>query len=107
MARARIGAYGDDRRLAPSMSIPQASAGTVPQALLRFREIVGIGRISGPRIVPSSWSKLPQYRWQLTQFAEIERVVGMLTPYCDVIKREQMRACLERVRGARGRSRSG
>lgn len=45
-----------------SMSIPQASATVVPEALLRFRAVVGVGTITGPRIVPSPWSRLPQYR---------------------------------------------
>ena len=101
-----IGAYGDPRRPAPSMSIPQASAGAVPQTLLRFREIVGTGRIAGPRTGRSPWSKLPQYRWELTSFAEIERVVAMLAPYSDIVKREQMCLCLERVRDARERRRA-
>jgi len=57
---------GDPRSPAVSMSIPQASAGPIPQTLLRFRDIVGTGTISGPRVVPSPWSKLPQYRWTLT-----------------------------------------
>ena len=89
------------------MSIPHSSPGAVPHTLLRFREFVGAGRVSGPRENPSPWSKLPQYRWELTQFAEIERVVAMLSPYSDVVKREQMRLCLERVREVRRRKRAG
>ena len=102
-----VGAYGDPAYPVPSMSISQASAGDVPQALLRFREFVGAGRISGPRANRSPWSKLPQYRWELREFGEIERVVAMLSPYSDVVKREQMRLCLERVREVRGRKRAG
>jgi hypothetical protein len=83
------------------MSIPQASASGTPETLERFREIVAAGTIYGPRMVPSPWSKLPQYRWQLTRFAEIERVVAMLYPYADVVKRDQMVRCLDRVRRSR------
>jgi hypothetical protein len=36
-----------------------------------------------------------------TRFAEIERVVAMLYPYADVVKREQMTACLHHVRASR------
>jgi hypothetical protein len=94
---------GDPRRPAVTMSIPQASASGVPEVLERFRAIVGTGTISGPRLVPSPWSKLPQYRWQLKRFAEIERVVEMLYPYADIVKREQMARCLGRVKETRAR----
>jgi hypothetical protein len=96
---------GDPRWPAVTMSIPQASASGVPETLERFRDIVGAGTISGPRMVPSPWSKLPQYRWQLKRFAEIERVVALLYPYADIVKREQMIAGLEHVRGVRARTR--
>jgi hypothetical protein len=89
------------------MSIPQASAGAVPQTLVRFRDFVGTGRISGPRTDRSPWSKLPQYRWELTRFAEIERVVALLYPYADVVKRAQMDACLAHVRATRVRRNAG
>ncbi|MDP9321152.1 MAG: hypothetical protein M3P16_08665 [Chloroflexota bacterium] len=96
----------DPRRPAVTMSIPQASVSGVPDVLERFRAIVGAGTITGPRILRSPWSKLPQYRWQLSSFAEIERVVAMLYPYADVVKREQMITRLELVRAARMRRRS-
>jgi hypothetical protein len=92
---------GDPSRPAVTMSIPQASASGVPEVLDRFMRVVGTGAISGPRMVPSPWSKLPQYRWQLKRFAEIERVVALLYPYADVVKREQMQRSLERVRRSR------
>ncbi len=88
------------------MSIPQASAGPIPQTLFRFLDVVGAGTISGPRMVPSPWSKLPQYRWTLTRFAEIERVAAMLSPHCDIVKREQMRVRLDHVRAVRARRRT-
>jgi len=88
------------------MSIPQASACGVPPVLEQFRDIVRAGTISGPRMVPSPWSKLPQYRWQLTRFAEVERVVALLYPHADVVKREQMMKCLEHIRSTRARRRS-
>jgi hypothetical protein len=96
-----IGVEGDPRRPAVTMEIPQASLTTVPETLVRFRRIVGAGNLSGPRIVPSPWSKLPQYRWQLKRFGEIERVVALLYPYADIVKREQMIRCLEHVRAVR------
>ena len=91
----------DRRSPAVSMSIAQASASGVPEVLDRFSRAVGAGTVAGPRMVPSPWSKLPQYCWRLQRFAEIERVVAMLYPYADVVKREQMARCLERVRRSR------
>ena len=51
-------------------------------------------------MVPSPWSKLPQYRRRLTRFADVERVVVLLYPYADIVKREQMMRCVERVRAS-------
>ena len=98
-----IGAYGDARRPAVSMSLAQASDAGVPDTLERFRLAVGAGEIYGPRTVPSPWSKLPQYRWQVHRFAEVERVVALLRPYADVLKLSQMDACLDHVRETRAR----
>jgi hypothetical protein len=88
------------------MSIPQASACGIPPVLQRFRDIVGAGTISGPRMVASPWSKLPQDRWQLTRLAEVERIIAMLYPHADVVKREQMMRCVEHVRSTRSNRRS-
>jgi hypothetical protein len=98
---------GDPRRPAVTMSIPQASASGVPETLERFRDIVGAGTISGPRMVPSPWSRLPQYRWQLKRFAECERVVALLCPYADIVKREQMQVRIDHVNGVRRGRRTG
>jgi len=99
----RVG--GDPRWPAVTMEIPQASASKVPETLERFRRIAGVGAVAGPRAVPSPWSRLPQYRWRLTHFAEIERVVALLYPYSDVVKREQMARCLDHVRETRANRR--
>ena len=96
-----IGAYGDPRRPHVSMSLPQASDAGVPEQLERFRLAVRAGAIYGPRMVPSPWSKLPQYRWQLARLDEIERVVQLLRPYADVVKLGQMDASLAHVRQIR------
>jgi hypothetical protein len=96
-----VGLAGRPGQPAVAMSIPQASSSGVPETLVRFREIVDAGSITGPRMVSSPWSKLPQYRWQLARLAEIERVVAMLYPYADVVKRERMTKCVHHVRAAR------
>lgn len=98
-----IGVYGDPRHPHVSMTLPQASDAGVPDTLARFRLAVGAGEIYGPRSVPSPWSKLPQYRWQLARFHEIERVVGLLGQYASVVKLTQMAACVAQVHEARRR----
>src|SRR5438132_2808813 len=58
-----FGAYANDRMRplwrGAQMSVAQASATVVPETLLRFRSIVGVGTVTGPRVVPSPWSHLP------------------------------------------------
>ena len=98
-----IGVYGDPRWPQVTMEIPQASESTVPETLQRFQRFVGAGTVAGPRAARSPWSKLPQYRWRLTRFVDIERVVATLYPYADVLKRERMVACLDGVRATRSR----
>lgn len=92
---------GAARRAGVWMSIAQASTAGVPPVLELFRDVVGAGRITGPRIVPSPSSKLPQYRWELRRFGEVERVVDLLLPYADVVKHDRMERCVGAVRGVR------
>jgi len=98
-----IGVYGDPRSPAVSMSLPQASLAGVPETLQRFQLAVGAGGISGPRMVPSPWTKLPQYCWKSQAFGDVERVVELLRPFADVVKRGEMSACVQRVRDVRAR----
>lgn len=96
-----FGAYGS-ARMRPtwrgvSMSIPQASATAVPQALLRFREAVGVGTVTGPRIVPSPWSVLPQYRWQATGRHVCSAAIKVIWPWLGPVKRAEIRAALEHL----------
>jgi hypothetical protein len=96
-----IGVYGDPRTRQVRMEIAQASANRVPETLDRFQHIAGVGTVAGPRVVRSPWSRLPQYRWRLTRFEDVVRVVALLYPYADVVKREKMARCLEEVRAWR------
>ncbi len=98
-----IGVYGNPRSPVVSMSLPQSSDAGVPDTLQRFRVAVGAGGISGPRMVPSPWTKLPQFSWKSQAFGDLERIVDRLRPYSDVVKLGQMDACLERVRDVRAR----
>lgn len=80
-----------------SMSIPQASATAVPETLLRFRAVVGIGTITGPRIVPSPWSRLPQYRWQATGRHVVSAAAKAIWPWLGPVKRSEIRAAMEHL----------
>lgn len=96
-----FGAYAN-ARMRPSwrgvsMSIPQASATVVPEVLLRFRAAVGVGSVTGPRMVPSPWSRLPQYRWQATGRHVCSAVIKVIWPWLGPVKRAEIRAAMEHL----------
>ena len=79
----------------PSLEIPQAEVdGRPSSSLLRFRAALGRGRISGPRVVPSAWSKLPQYRWQAGSFEDVQFVAATLWTWLSADKRADLRGAL-------------
>lgn len=79
----------------PSLEVPQADVDGGPSSsLLRFRAALGRGRISGPRLVPSSWSRLPQYRWQAGSFEDVQFVTGTLWRWLGLEKRSDLRDAL-------------
>ena len=79
------------------MSIPQASATDVPETLLRFRAAVGVGTVTGPRIVPSPWSRLPQYRWQANGRHVCSAAIKVIWPWLGPVKRAEIRAAIEHI----------
>jgi hypothetical protein len=96
-----FGAYSS-ARMRPSwrgvsMEIPQASATTVPETLLRFRAAVGAGTVTGPRIVPSPWSRLPQYRWQASGRHVVSAVIKVIWPWLGPVKRADISAAMEHL----------
>jgi hypothetical protein len=80
-----------------SMSIPQASATDIPETLLRFGRAVGKGTITGPRMVPSPWSRLPQYRWQATGRHVVSAAAKVIWPWLGPVKRAEMLAAMEHL----------
>jgi hypothetical protein len=80
-----------------SMSIPQASATVVPEALIRFRAAVGVGGVTGPRIVPSPWTRLPQYRWQATGRHVCSAAIKVIWPWLGSVKRTEIRAAMQHL----------
>jgi hypothetical protein len=79
------------------MSVAQASATDVPETLLRFRSTVGVGTVTGPRIVPSPWSRLPQYRWQANGRHVCSAAIKVIWPWLGPVKRAQIRAATEHL----------
>ena len=93
-----FGAYAN-ARMRPSwrgvsMSIPQASASVVPEVLLRFRAAVGVGSVTGPRMVPSPWTRLPQYRWQATGRHVCSAALKVIWPWLGPVKRAEVLAAV-------------
>ncbi len=79
------------------MSVPQASATDVPETLLRFRSVVGVGTVTGPRMVPSPWSRLPQYRWEANGRHVCSAAIKAIWPWLGPVKRAQIRAAIEHL----------
>lgn len=82
---------------AVSMSIAQSSATTVPETLLRFRAAVGVGTITGPRMVPSPWTRLPQYCWRATGRHVCTAAIKVIWPWLGPVKRAEMRAATKHL----------
>ncbi|MDP9251589.1 MAG: hypothetical protein M3O80_01170 [Chloroflexota bacterium] len=80
-----------------SMSVAQASATVVPEVLVRFRAAVGVGTITGPRMVPSPWSRLPQYCWRATGRHVCTAAIKVIWPWLVPVKRAQIRAAIEHL----------
>lgn len=79
----------------PVLEIPQAEVyGGPSKSLFRFLAAVGVGRISGPRIVPSPWSRVPQYRWVAGSIADVTAVMDLLSPMLGFEKRDAIRRAL-------------
>ncbi len=58
----------------------------MPEVLLKFRRIVGVGRLKGPQRVHG---KQDLYWWEATSRSDIARVTNLLSPWlCQVKRRE-------------------
>jgi len=82
---------------AVSMSIPQSSVTAVPETLIRFRKIVGVGTITGPRVVPSPWTRQPQYRWRVEGRHVVSVAAKVIWPWLGPVKRAEIRAAMEHL----------
>lgn len=93
-----IGANGVPGRRTIEISIAQASTGELPTTLSRVARVVGVGSLRGPRMLPSPWSKLPQYVWCANAFEDVQFATALLWRWLGPVKRAQARDALLRYR---------
>jgi hypothetical protein len=83
-------ASGSARAPSIEVEISQASAGGIPDVLERFGRVVDCGSIYGPYGPRSAWSRLPQYRWSVTERHQVSDVMRTLRPWLSAPKRARV-----------------
>ena len=71
--------------------INQAGLDGIPEVLLKFREIVGVGRIKGPVLEEG---KQPLYFWEATSRPDLTRVADVIGPWICPAKRTEFESAL-------------
>jgi hypothetical protein len=71
--------------------INQAGSDGVPDVLLKFQRIVGVGRIDGPIIAEG---RQPLYYWEATSRPDVARVAELIGPWLCPVKRVEFEAAL-------------
>src|SRR5256885_5089388 len=71
--------------------INQADPDGVPELLLKFQRIVGVGRIAGPDLEPG---RIDLYHWVVSSRADVTRVADLIGPWLCEIKRAQFEHAL-------------
>jgi hypothetical protein len=71
--------------------INQAGPDGVPEVLLKFQRIVGVGRIHGPVIVEG---RQPLYYWEATSRLDVVQVVERIGPWLCPVKRAEFERTL-------------
>jgi hypothetical protein len=69
--------------------INQGSVSGVPEVLVRFRDAVGVGRVSGPKIEEG---RQPLYWWVASSRGDVARAGSLIGPWLSGEKRTQFRA---------------
>lgn len=77
------------------MSITQSSRDGRPEVLVRFHEILGLGRINGPYGGSPAWE--PVYRWKAHRLVDVETVARSLWPWLGTVKRVQAAIVIGKV----------
>jgi hypothetical protein len=71
--------------------INQAGPNGIPEVLVKFQRIVGVGRIKGPVIVDG---KQPLYYWEATSRADLMQVAERIGPWLCPVKRAEFERTL-------------
>lgn len=71
--------------------INQAGRTGLPEVLLRFQWIVGVGRIDGPDVEEG---KIDLYHWVASSRTDVERVADLIGPWLCEIKHAQLEHAL-------------
>jgi hypothetical protein len=71
--------------------INQASLDGVPEVLIKFQRIVGVGRLHGPVVVDG---KQPLYYWDATSRPDLLQVVERIGPWLCPVKRAEFERTL-------------
>lgn len=75
----------------PHARINQSSTTGVPEVLVRFRSVVGFGKVQGPDLKDG---REPLYRWEISKRAEIEELLEVLLPFLGGVKLAQLESVL-------------
>jgi len=71
--------------------INQAGRDGAPDVLVRFRRIVGVGRLKGPVLEEG---KQPLYYWEATSRPDLARVAELIGPWLCPVKRAELESAL-------------
>ncbi len=82
----------------PFAQINQSSATGVPEVLLRFRNTVAVGRVTGPYV--NRHGNLPLYRWTASSRRDVLASYERLAPWLGLVKTVQFSAALGIARSA-------
>lgn len=78
-------------------SITQGGKGAAPQELLRFHELVGLGKVYGPYEQEGAGESI--YRWRLQRIDDVRLLLHILQPWLGAVKRSQAWIALAVVDG--------
>src|SRR2546430_9261988 len=74
--------------------INQAGRDGAPEVLVKFRRIVGVGRLKGPVLEEG---KQPLYYWEATSRPDLARVAELIGPWLCPVKRAELESALGRA----------
>ncbi|MHB8630305.1 MAG: hypothetical protein ACYC9W_00050 [Candidatus Limnocylindria bacterium] len=76
-------------------ALTQGGIRSIPEVLVRFRGVVGLGSNYGP--YEQEGARMPVYRWRLTRPDDVRTVLHVLDPWLGSVKRSQARSALMAV----------